>query len=674
MKRRQNSMKRSFVTIALTIMVAVAYAQGWPSNYKGVMLQGFFWDSFTDTQWDNLESQANEIGEFYDLIWVPQSGNCNSSYNQMGYTPVYWYDHNSSFGSEEKLRSMISAMKKKGVGVIADVVINHRGTLGVNGSWVDFPAETYNGKTWQLGLGDICRNDDGGATAKLYNITGANDTGEDWSGMRDLDHTSQNVQDNVINYLNFLHDDLGYAGYRYDMTKGYGAQYTALYNEKTNAEYSVGEYWDGNVETLKTWLNNSKRNGKIMSATFDFTTRYTVRDACASNTWSKLNTGGLATDNSYKRYAVTFVENHDTQYRSASEPGDPIKSFIETANAYIMATPGTPCVFLKHWKDYKKSIKQQIYARKAAGISNESNMSVVMSEGVNYVVKTTGDKGSLILAISNKYTAPTGYTKVLLGSNYHLYMENKVNTAWTSVPSGNYQEAFTTTLQAVTDKSGARLVYTTDGSDPTPSSSAVDNNASLNIDGEVTLKVGILAGGTVSGIITRHYSVKPFVAHKATVYLKDPNWSKVYFYAWDDKGQLNGSWPGIVNSNTTMINGQKWYYQTFDITAADYAFNIIFNKGLGDMQTVDIGPISGDKFYEIDGSFNGKYTVKDLTDTMTGISSPWTDGSLNRDVKVYDLKGRLVRTMVAGTDPSTATKGLNKGIYIVGNKKIVVSE
>ena len=143
MKRRQNSMKRSFVTIALTIMVAVAYAQGWPSNYKGVMLQGFFWDSFTDTQWDNLESQANEIGEFYDLIWVPQSGNCNSSYNQMGYTPVYWYDHNSSFGSEEKLRSMISTMKAKGVGVIADVVINHRGTLGVNGSWVDFPAETY---------------------------------------------------------------------------------------------------------------------------------------------------------------------------------------------------------------------------------------------------------------------------------------------------------------------------------------------------------------------------------------------------------------------------------------------------------------------------------------------------------------------------------------------------
>lgn len=664
-------MKKSFVTIALIIIAAVAHAQGWPSNYKGVMLQGFYWDSFTDTQWQNLESQSEEIAEFFDLMWVPQSGNCNSSYNVMGYTPVYWYDHNSSFGKESQLRSMIKTMKDKGVGVIADVVINHRGSLGVNGSWVDFPAETYNGKTWQLGLGDICRNDDGGATAKLYNITGANDTGEDWSGMRDLDHTSQNVQDNVINYLNFLHDDLGYAGYRYDMTKGYGAQYTGLYNEKSNAEYSVGEYWDGNVETLKTWLNNTKRNGNIMSAIFDFTTRYTVRDACASNTWSKLSTGGLATSSGYSRYAVTFVENHDTQYRSASEPGDPIKSFIETANAYILATPGTPCVFLKHWKDYKKGIKQQIYARKAAGISNESAMTVLMSEGVNYVVKTTGSNGSLILAISNKYTAPDGYTKVLLGSNYHLYMENKVNTAWTSVPSGNYTEAFSTTLQAVTDKSGARLVYTTDGTTPTASSTAVDDNATLQIDGDMTLKVGILAGGTVSGIITRHYSVKPFTPHKATVYLKDPNWSQVYFYAWDDKGQLNGNWPGIINTSTTTINGQTWYYQEFDIATADYSFNIIFNQGSGKSQTIDIGPINGDKYYEINGTLNGKLTVNDLTDTMTGISTPVADGNLNKDIRVYDLRGRLIRVVAAGTDVSTATEGLSKGIYVVGNKKII---
>ena len=123
-------------------------AQGWPANYGGVMLQGFFWDSFVDTQWSNLEGESDEVSEYFDLLWVPQSGNCNTSYNVMGYTPVYWYDQNSTFGTEAQLRSMINAYKQKGVGVIADVVINHRGSMGVGGSWVDFPAETYNGVTY----------------------------------------------------------------------------------------------------------------------------------------------------------------------------------------------------------------------------------------------------------------------------------------------------------------------------------------------------------------------------------------------------------------------------------------------------------------------------------------------------------------------------------------------
>ena len=141
-----NKIKLALLALAMPV---VALAQGWPANYGGVMLQGFYWDSFVDSQWSNLESQADELSCF-KLIWVPQSGNCNSSYNQMGYTPVYFFDHNSSFGTEKQLRSMISAFKAKGTGIIQDVVINHHNNLGVNSSWVDFPAETYNGVTYQL--------------------------------------------------------------------------------------------------------------------------------------------------------------------------------------------------------------------------------------------------------------------------------------------------------------------------------------------------------------------------------------------------------------------------------------------------------------------------------------------------------------------------------------------
>lgn len=135
-------------------------AQGWPANYGGVMLQGFSWDSYVDTKWTNLESQVSDFKGYFDLIWVPQSGKCLETYNVMGYTPYYYFDQNSSFGSEAQLRSMIKTFKANGIGTIADVVINHHNTNG----WFGFPAETYKGVTYQFKSTDITANDDGGAT------------------------------------------------------------------------------------------------------------------------------------------------------------------------------------------------------------------------------------------------------------------------------------------------------------------------------------------------------------------------------------------------------------------------------------------------------------------------------------------------------------------------------
>src|SRR5574344_940851 len=130
-------------------------AQGWPANYRGVMLQGFYWDSYSATQWTNLESQADELSQYFDLIWVPNSGYCNTTTNNMGYFPIYWYKQLSAFGTETQLRSMIKTFKAKGTGIIADAVINHRNGVA---SYADYPAETYNGQTWQLTTKDICNN------------------------------------------------------------------------------------------------------------------------------------------------------------------------------------------------------------------------------------------------------------------------------------------------------------------------------------------------------------------------------------------------------------------------------------------------------------------------------------------------------------------------------------
>ena len=246
-------MKR-FLLLLITVLGSLPMlAQGWPSQYEGVMLQGFYWDSFSQTQWTKLEKQADELSQYFSLVWLPQSANCGGK--SMGYDDLYWFPghYDSSFGTEAQLRSLITTFKAKGIGTIADVVINHRRNVS---SWVDFPKETYNGITYELKSTDICANDDGGKTKTWasqngYSLSSNNDTGEGWDGMRDLDHKSENVQTNVKAYLKMLLADLGYVGFRYDMVKGYAGSYTKLYNEDANPQFSVGEYWDGNASTVK---------------------------------------------------------------------------------------------------------------------------------------------------------------------------------------------------------------------------------------------------------------------------------------------------------------------------------------------------------------------------------------------------------------------------------------
>ncbi len=88
-------MKISFHRYAISLLatstvLSVGAAVGWPSQHEGVVLQGFYWDSFVDSKWSNLESQADELSDYFNLIWIPNSGMCGTSDN-MGYMPQYWF-------------------------------------------------------------------------------------------------------------------------------------------------------------------------------------------------------------------------------------------------------------------------------------------------------------------------------------------------------------------------------------------------------------------------------------------------------------------------------------------------------------------------------------------------------------------------------------------------------
>ena len=598
-------------------------SQGWASDYSGVMLQGFSWDSYNESQWKVLEKQADELKGYIDLVWLPQSGKCMEATQVMGYMPYYYFNQNSSFGSEAELRSLITKFKAAGIGAIADVVINHRNTDG----WFTFPAETYKGVTYQMQSTDICKNDDGGTTATQAATNGVslsqnNDEGTDFGGCRDIDHKSENVQKVIKAYLKYLKDDLGYTGFRYDMVKGFDGNHVADYNDATGVEYSVGEYWDGN-EKIESWINSTNKK----SAAFDFQFRYNVRDAVngaangkvtTSSDWSKLNSNdNLMHDANYRRYAVTFVENHDTQKRSESEQNDPLRKDTIAANAYMLAMPGTPCIFQPHWNAYKSEIKEMIAARKYAGITNMSNYANKQSKKTLYVNEVTGTKHKLLVAVGNDaagYAGETGYTKILSGYHYAYFLSNDAETSWTSMPSGSYEEGFKTTLTAVSQTEGAKLVYTLDGSTPTAKSTTVESGKEISINGTCTLKVGLLVNGEVRNIATHQYTIEKFKAYKFMVYVNADavKWNPLYCYTW--KKTASVEWPGEKMTETKTIGGKTWYYKEVSIDNATELVNVIFNNGKDKPQTVDIKGLTSTAYFEIETSKEGKnYKVKDVT-------------------------------------------------------------
>ena len=596
-------MKRFYTTLLMMVFALGMMAQGWPEKYGGVMLQAFYWDGYADAQWSRLEKQVDNLSTTFDLVWLPQSGDCGGQ--SMGYDDLYWFPghYNSSFGTETELRSLITTFKNKGIGTIADVVINHRRNVS---TWNDFPRETYKGVTYQLTYKDICSNDE--AAANGYQVGPNADTGEGWDGMRDLDHKSEHVQTNVKAYLKMLLEDLGYAGFRYDMVKGYGGEYTKLYNNDSKPQFSVGECWDSS-NTIKNWIDATDKT----SAAFDFQFRYTVRNAANYSDWSNLgkqNDGNwpLVSSSfytgSYRQYAVTFVENHDTEYRSATAQQDPLRKDTLAANAYLLAMPGTPCVFLKHWQAYKQEIANMAAVRKAVGVNNMSKPTNLASHKDYYAVQVAGDGSKKLLCV--------------VGTKAATYTPS--NTAWKKVISGYH------------------YVYYVQGIEPS----------------DITLPQLKDDEKPQDGVYNGVPSFCTVEENEICAFFEAPtSWgSQIYTWAWmnggDGKDYVGTSWPGV---SATLIgtadNGNKVFKWTSTKTTAPD--NIIFSGG-GE-QTQDMAFTNG-----------GYYTKDGRQDVVTGIAS--ITNTQTTSPYIYTLDGRR---LPAGTSLGS----LPRGIYIVNGKKLV---
>ena len=285
----------------------------------------------------------------------------------------------------------------------------------------------------------------------------------------------------------------------------------------------------------------------MRAGAFDFITKWNINDAFKSEgNWSKLNNAALANDASYARYAVTFVDNHDTGRPSSS----PLYANVEAANAYILTMPDTPCVWLKHWQTYKTTIKRLIATRRAVGLHNQSAIITQQAKSNGYILITQGLKGNAVLLLGSltESDLPTGsYKLAVKGTCFQLYVTTDVDLS---------------EVEAIKD-------VTFDAPD-----CCVVN------DGEV-----------------------------CAFFEAPTSWTTVKAYAWNGSAEFCGSWPGIACSKVGTNNGHNVWKWTYNGTWTFEPAHIIFNDGKQNnaSQTSDLNFRNGG-YYDESGALQGVVT------------------------------------------------------------------
>ncbi len=366
------------------------------------MLQGFHWTSpdVREPSWYGIiEQNAQRIKDSgFTLVWFPPP---SDSVNKHGYEPRKLNELNSDYGRETELQAAINALKP--VKAIADIVINHRsGTSGPG----DFTNPDWSSFT-------IVKDDEFSGPGNSMNT----DSGERAEFSRDLDHQNPETQNGIVTWMNSLKTRMNFAGWRYDFVKGYAGWAIELYNQKTNPEFSVGEFFDYDPQKVIGWIDSTHPNAAFRSTAFDFPLRNALHQAIAWKNfhWLKYSDRAAGVIGLWSDKAVTFLENHDTEEvrGGAYAPYFPGGDQVVQGYAYLLTHPGIPCVF---WRDiydsgssYEDQINKLIEIRKQYRIHSQSKLYIAVAEQGNvYAAYIQGDEGEVAMKIGPGSWQPSG--------------------------------------------------------------------------------------------------------------------------------------------------------------------------------------------------------------------------------------------------------------------------
>ena len=163
----------------------------------------------------------------------------------------------------------------------------------------------------------------------------------------DLDMSDPEVLEELDRWGKWYLDFTGVDGFRIDAVKHIEFSFfkvwlTKLREASGKTLFAVGEYWNAELERLQKYIEKSERTLSL----FDVPLHFHLFEASRSNgTYDMRNLFKDTLVEADPELAVTFVDNHDTQYGQALESWV-LEWFKPAAYAIILLRDtGYPCVF-----------------------------------------------------------------------------------------------------------------------------------------------------------------------------------------------------------------------------------------------------------------------------------------------------------------------------------------
>ncbi|MDO4229244.1 MAG: alpha-amylase [Capnocytophaga sp.] len=379
-------------------------------NGKRAMMQTFYWDVEPRGDWWNLttEKLADWKANGINRIWLPPASKGQSGGYSMGYDPSDYFDFGeynqhgtieTRFGSRAELENLITKAHANQLEVIADIVLGHNSGGGLEYN-VTRGKDTYT----------VFNEQHGNASGKFNrsqwdfhpNDFHCCDEAADFFAEQDLCHHKEYVQNwlwkSDESVAKYYKNTMKFDGWRFDYVKSFGAWVVKDWMASVGG-FAVGEYWDGNAQTLKTWVDNSG------VAAFDFACFYKLEQALDKNNMRHLmNTEMLRTI--YPEKAVTFVSNHDTE-KDSNADNVISKERKLLAYAYILTHSGYPCLFISDYEntDLKAKIQQLLLIYRSLAVGEEKFYLASNTEFIDFRLGDSKSPGLLLFLNSGSSPA-----------------------------------------------------------------------------------------------------------------------------------------------------------------------------------------------------------------------------------------------------------------------------